>query len=500
VAGLFVAVYVYLTRPPASESGPTVAEASEAQVKQFCARCHAFPPPETFPKFAWKREVQQGYDFYKESGLSLDPPTQAGVLRYYQNRAPENLPLLKPEPSRRPSPVRFQAKGYKLPHQPPSPTVSNVNLVHLFDKRKLDVLACDMRGGWVMALRPYTKPPATVVLGRVAHPAHAELVDLDGDGSKDILVADLGSFQPTDDRLGKVVLLKDQGGGKYTPITLLKGVGRVADVQAADFRHCGKKDLVVAEFGWHKTGSILYLENQTTNWARPKFVKRVLDRRHGAIHVPVADLNGDGRPDFVALISQEHETIVAFLNQGNGHFRKKTIHTAKHPAYGSSGIQLVDLNDDGKIDVLYTNGDTLDSFELKPYHSIQWLENRGKFPFTHHHLTNMYGVHRAVAADFRGVGRKDIVAVSMLPKGTFLRERRELQPDAVILLEQTSPGKFVRHSLQKGTCDHVTCAVGDIFGSGRLDLVVGTFVLGERTPEQHASFTIWKNQGLRRPR
>ena len=63
--------------------------------------------------------------------------------------------------------------------------------------------------------------------------------------------------------------------------------------------------------------------------------------------MPVGDLNKDGRPDFVALISQEHETVVAFLNEGNGRFRKETIYTAPHPAFGSSGIQLIDLDGQG---------------------------------------------------------------------------------------------------------------------------------------------------------
>src|SRR5262249_28775923 len=151
------------------------------------------------------------------------------------------------------------------------------------------------------------------VLGEVPHPAHAEVVDLDGDGVKDILVADLGNFHPTNARVGRVVWLRGSRDGTFTPITLLEGVGRVADVRAADFRGTGKLDLIVAVFGWRTTGAILYLENQTTDWAHPHFVPRVLDERHGAIHVPVVDLNRDGKMDFVALISQEHETVVASL-------------------------------------------------------------------------------------------------------------------------------------------------------------------------------------------
>jgi len=266
----------------------------------------------------------------------------------------------------------------------------------------------------------------------------------------------------------------------------------VADVQAADFNGDGKIDLIVAAFGWRETGEIIYLENQTTDWDHPKFVPHVVDDRHGTIHVPVTDLNGDGKPDFVALISQEHETIVAFLNDGKGNFRKETIYTAPHPGYGSSGIQLVDMNGDGRLDILYTNGDVLDKpYLLKPYHSIQWLENPGpdKFPWIHHPLTPLYGVHRAVAADVDGDGKTDVIAVSFLPRIHF-PERSERKLDSIIVLRQTEKGQFERHTLETGDCDYVSCAAGDLYGTGRPDLVVGHF----DSPKGEL-LSIWKNLG-----
>jgi hypothetical protein len=232
------------------------------------------------------------------------------------------------------------------------------------------------------------------------------------------------------------------------------------------------------------------LENQTTDWKAPHFVPRVLDDRHGAIHVPVADIDGDGKLDFVALISQEHETVVAFVNQGDGSFRKETIYTAPHPAYGSSGIQLADLHGNGKFDVLYTNGDSLDPpFLLKPYHGVHVLENRGHFPFEHRQLTSMYGVMRAVAADFTGRGKKDIIAVSLLSAGQF-SQRKQLQLDSVILLEQTGPSEYARHSLERAACDHFTCAVGDIYDTGITNLVTGSFCFDDGTKLDQA-ITIW---------
>src|SRR5262249_43004035 len=176
--------------------------------------------------------------------------------------------------------------------------------------------------------------------------------------------------------------------------------------------------------------------------------------------------------DFVALISQEHETVVAFLNEGDFRFRPEVIYTGPHPAVGSSGIQLVDLDGDGDLDVLYTAGDSVDNNLIRPEHGVIWLENRGGFPFVAHRLTTMYGVHRARAADFTGHGRKDVVAVSFLPRRVFPR-----QDDiaSVVLLEQVGPGRFVRHCLERGSCDHVTCVAGDIFGTGRTDFVTGNF-------------------------
>src|SRR5207248_4484511 len=122
-------------------------------------------------------------------------------------------------------------------------------------------------------------------------------------------------------------------------------------------------------------------------------------------------------------------------------------------------------------------GDVLGApYLLKPYHGVQWLENKGTFPFEHHPLTPLYGAMRAVAADFTGDGKPDIVAVSYLPAEEF-PQRRAQQLDSVILLEQTAPGQFTRHALETGTCDHVTCAVGAWNGDGKMHLVTGNLTL-----------------------
>jgi hypothetical protein len=478
--------------PPELALTPVPREATAEEVHQLCGVCHAYPPPDSFPRSAWRKEVKQGYDFFhEEPSYQFDYQPLESVLRYYEKRAPESFPpLLREAPSASLS-ARFERGIYPTPEATLPPGIAHVNLVKLFHKDKLDVLLCDAVGNQILALSPYESPPVWRILAQGLCCAHAEVVDLDGDGIKDLVLACLGNFYATDDRVGSVVWLKGKPDGSFTPFTLLDGIGRVADVRAADFRGNGKLDLIVAEFGWHKSGGILLLENQTTDWKQPKFVSRVLDNRHGTTHVPVADLNGDGKPDFVAVISQEFETIVAFLNEGGGRFHKETIYTAPHPAFGSNGIQLVDMNGDGRLDVLYSNGDTLDQpYLLKPYHGVTWLENQGRYPFAPHRLADCYGAGSPVAADFDGNGLMDVAFVTFLP-GEAFPERAEKKLDAVVLLEQVTPGNFVRHTLETTSCDHLTCAAANLEGKGKPDLVVGNYF---RAGRPRPAVTIWRNK------
>jgi cytochrome c5 len=453
-------------------------EATHEQVLATCGTCHAYPPPDIFSKADWPEEVKRGFDFLHQAQTkSKEPvPSFASVVAYYQSRAPEALPILEKPPEPPPFEVTFESKGYREASINASSSISNAQFMHLSDPVKFDVVACDMRHGLVLRLKPYeANPKLEVLTNLISHPAHSEPVDLDRDGVMDLLVSNLGTPIPSEQRLGSVVWLRGSADGTFGLVTLADGLGRVADARAADFDGDGDLDLVVAVFGRLTLGEVIYLENQTTDPARPTFVRTVIDPRHGAIHVPVADLNGDGRPDFVALISQEHESVVAFLNTGSGKFEPHLIFAAPHPAFGSSGIELVDLDKDGDLDVLMTNGDVLDKDLLRPYHGIRWLENQGGYPFKEHPLTSLYGAHRAVAADFDGDGDLDIAATTFLPPPFYEPLRKKMKLDSVLILEQTSPGTFVRHSLESVTCDHATCDTADFDGDGKPDLVIGNF-------------------------
>lgn len=468
-------------------------------VAAFCGDCHGSPSPAAFPKVAWDEEVQRGYDFYFKSGRSdLSPPDFDEVVAWFKSQAPAEIVIPRLREAEAPAKLRFRTSTISATPEglDQQPVASFVRFCALAPGEASVLLWCNMRNGELRTVDPRLPHAASQLLGAASNPVHAEPCDLDGDGRLDLVIADLGQFTPSDHADGKVVWLKRTLDGGWQSIVLQSGLGRVTDVEPGDFDADGDLDLVVAEFGWLKTGRILLLENLGNASLRnagapPEFRMLVLDPRHGTIHVLPIDLNGDGRLDFVALISQEHETVVAFLNDGAGGFRRETIFSANEPSFGSTGIQLVDIDRDGDLDVLYTNGDSFDSFYLKPFHSIHWLENRGAFPYADHRLSDMPGVHRALACDLDGDGDLDIVACSLLPDRMHDREAQE-DFDSVLWLEQVPAGSFIRHSLERGVCKHPALEVGDFDDDGDIDLAVGTF--GYSAQARQPALTVWWNE------
>jgi len=464
-------------------------EGARAEVVTFCGDCHAVPQAASFPRVAWYEEVQRGFDFYAASGRrDLTVPGFQTVVNFFQKVAPEEITLAPLPEESTPSPVTFETTRAFLGEAPDNVFVSALQW-STPPGGTPELFVCDMRMNRLAIARPDPKETVLQPVATVLSPAHATPVDLDGDGQLDLVVSELGRFPPEDHSEGRVSWLRRTSDRQFETIVLQAGMGRVADVQPADFDGDGDLDLLVAEFGWHTTGSIALLENRAGPGERPHFELRKIDSRHGTIHVPVADLNGDGRPDFVAAISQEHETVEIFINDGAGGFDRQKIFDAHDPSFGTSGIQLVDLDQDGDLDVIHTNGDTFDSFYLKPNHGIRWLENRGDGTFDRRELTPMAGVHRALAGDLDGDGDLDIVACALFPR--VLKGVPPASGFASILwLEQTAPGEFVRHTIERESCRHASLALGDFDGDGRLDIAVAGF--GE-TPKEPA-LTIWWNR------
>ncbi|GAA5507811.1 VCBS repeat-containing protein [Novipirellula caenicola] len=464
------------------------------KVETFCGDCHSMSPPESSTIEEWIDEVDQGFMLYQTSGRTdLEVPDRDQVVKFFQYQAPEKLILTHGIAGYPQSPVRFERVDADYADNRP-PGITHIQWMDLGIKSTPALVYCDIGTGAVKAHWPSESDRPTVRLGTVLQPVHVAPCDLDQDGMVDLVIADIGEFNANESDLGQIVWLHrksessaasatetesasedapDQA--KFEKTVLLDGLSRLADVRPADFDGDGDIDLLVAAFGWRTTGKIFLMRNDNRfDDGVPQFTVETVDDRHGPIHVPPVDLNHDGHLDFIALFGQEHERVEAFLNDGEGNFSSELLWAAPNPAYGSSGIQLADLDGDGDVDVLYTNGDSFDR-GAKPHHSVQWLENEGTYPWKHHPLIHMPGAMAAEAGDFDGDGDLDVIATSLLV-GASRKQVDAVDSSSIVLLLQTAKGEFEPTKVEAKSHQHLALETADFDGNGKLDVAVGNFL------------------------
>ncbi len=370
-------------------------------------------------------------------------------------------------PTRRGSPIPFlESSPLGLPAGEEGPRIGYLTIADLDMDGRRDLLVCDMltnRIGWIHQAAD-DEFRETTIPHEVMAPAHVEPNDIDGDGDLDLLVASMGMVFPNNDRIGSVIILENDGRQGFTPHVAAERIARVTDLRGADLDGDGDTDLVAGQFGYDD-GEIRWLRNEG-DWT---FRSHIILRLSGAIHTPLADIDADGDPDIVALVSQEWEETYVFENDGRAGFTPHLVYGSANEDFGSSGIDLVDLDADGDLDVLYTNGDAFDYMppRPRPWHGLQWLENKGGLEFEYHRIGDFPGASVARAADFDGDGDLDILACS----GYNLWE----EPDAQSLVWFENDGElgFTLRDLANAPTHLIAMEVGDLDGDGWPDAVTG---------------------------
>lgn len=494
---------------------------TESQVRAACTSCHVFAPPEILPKAAWIHALRSMYRLAEAQGVEM-PITFVQAGAWYLENAPERLPPAPGRTDAGPGKLTWDVRswspgGVSAPEGvgeapgtdgPGNPAVTHLRTARLLGGAGEDLLVSDAANDRVYAVQPYLPGSPARMLGEVPQPARLEVVDLDGDGRLDLVVAALGQLRPTNDPVGSVVWLRQLADGTFHRVVLADGLGRVADVRAVDLNGNGRLDLLVAAFGWVENGRLLWLENLGSGSdGTPTFQEHILDPRAGFTDVRTADLDGDGRLEVVALVTQAAQQVMVYRPELGSPgaplvFRPEVAYAAPHPDWGFSGLEVVDFTGDGSPDILVTNGDGLDITVAKPHHGVGLLENGGDGGFHYHHLTHMYGAHRAEPVDLNGNGLLDLVVAAYMPPALSLGSP---QPsEALLWLERTGPTTLVRRVLDPGAPTHMSLTAGDVTGDGLPDLAAGWMDLGVadtaqafQGPSMDRWVTLWLNEGER---
>lgn len=472
-------------------AAPKTVEEVLVLVNQYCSACHKVPSPNVLPKDSWPRVVSLMADLaYTRFGREfISAEHVRDITAFYYGSSPEKLPVLPYLEVSNP-PLEFALTA--LEDKARLPLILNVNAVDFGRGKGTEFLVSDGGSSQLNLLKRSAQGWSETPLAEITIPASTQVVDYDGDGLLDIVVADLGVYPLTTELAGKIILLRQQASGKFAREILFGGLGRTSDVRVLDLDQDGDKDIAVAVFGG-ATGEIFWMENLGSG----KHRKHLLFELSGALNVSAGDINGDGKVDLVSLIAQEHEMIMGFINQGNGNFKREILARAPHPMFGSTAMVLIDLDGDQDLDIVFTNGDAFDTqVDPKPYHGVQWLENLGNLKFQFHNIGRFYGAASVAVGDLDLDGDLDLVV------GSWVNYWDDPKRHSMVWYENNGRQEFTPHPIADAPAGIVTIALEDVTGDGRPDIVAGSFrmdlfdkVLAQEKEQEQAGQPSNQNQG-----
>jgi len=283
-------------------------------------------------------------------------------------------------------------------------------------------------------------------------------------------IALLGIMDPNDAPAGEITSLSLRDRAIHTFIDSLKRPDCFAKI---DLNNDHLDDYIICNFG-NYTGSISIYEQNASG----RFTKKIVSKLPGARRVITGDFNHDGLKDFIALLTQGNEQITLFSNKGNMTFESKIL-LRFPPVYGSSFLDTADFNHDGKMDLLYSNGDNADySSILKPYHGVRIFLNKGDDKFSESWFGPMPGASKAIARDFDNDGDVDIAAISFFPDF-------KNQPETGFVFFENKNNTFIPYCSPLAKSGRwLVMNVSDFDKDGDLDIILGALAFPTKDNKQ----------------
>lgn len=482
-----VVVSTLLFRLPAQDdrngSGPAPASRAEARLEEpivaegrelartACGTCHVLPAPEIASREQWAFEILpdkrvwvglDGFDFAGHPGGDLlaespvfperpvvSPEEWSAICNYYLSAAPADGGVRTPSNSQSETLSGFEVIRLPAEAQPQNTFVSIDSQMGVFYVGNARESSLDVYAGTGQRLisRGFGSPPSATIVQTNA-----------------LILSLIGNSDLSDESNGGLVRMPKPGPGGGQLRVLDDQLRRPMDLAMADLNADGREDIIVAERGGY-LGLLSWMENKGNGYQVHPLLKRA-----GAVAVEVGDVNGDSKPDIVAVTRHGFEALEMFLNQGDGRFERSTIAT-KHPRWWFSDLCLADVNGDGILDLVTANGGVdrfgTDAVPLMADHGITVWMGDGSRGFQEQRIHHLNRARRVVAADFDGDGDIDVAAVG------YSHQPGAEEREGFVLLRNLGEMGFRPFNLvQGGDAFWSDLDAGDLDGDGDVDLVL----------------------------
>lgn len=445
----------------------------EELAKAYCASCHKFVPPSALDKQTWQSGIfpamgprmgiysHKGVEYESSKGLPntegiwpdermVDEDQWQAIIEYYIGNAPVTT-----APQQRAESYTLDLSLFTSQTIASNSVSPIISLIKVKETGGFFIYDANSKG-----LASMNGHGETEYFTNIPNPV-SSIVPY----KKGYLITNIGSLMPSDVWKGQINYATINKGVVTLNKQIRDKVERPVKIILADLNGDKVDDIVVCGYGNNK-GDFYWLDGLSST-------KNSIKNIPGAISTQAVDYDKDGDMDLFTLFAQGTEQIVYFENDGKGNFKETTIKEFI-PVQGSTSIQIVDLNKDGKLDILYTSGDNADhSVIFKNYHGVYIFLGNGTMQFEQSYFYPMNGAFKALTSDFDGDGDLDIAAIS------FFADYVKQPYEGFLYFEQTSTMKFkvsTNPDTYKGRW--LTMDVGDIDKDGDDDIVLGNFSVG----------------------
>jgi hypothetical protein len=443
--------------------------------ENYCGSCHLFPEPNLLDKKTWREgvlpemavrmgmaepdlsifEPEEYQRILEQGGLPVRPLLNRKdwekILDYYEKNAPEQVPSSSTNLAINVDSSLFHSEIlWQTPGQSP-----NFSLLKYLPNQQ--TLFAGQREGKI-----YSFSERLINLqDSLFVPSTPSDIDEMENGQLELLL--MGKMDPNDWFNGQWIEIKKEQKKWKLLKQWQRELNRPVQFSAADFNADGQKDWLICEFG-HYLGKLAWYEKNAGTGMKI----HMLLSTSGTRVAQIVDLDQDGDQDIVALLTQGDEQIIWFNNQGKGEFER--IQVARFPpVYGSSYLEVKDIDRDGHIDLIHSCGDNYDySYSLKSYHGVRIFLNQGQEKFKESKFLPLHGAGKVLVEDFDQDGLQDIACTAYFPD----YQQKPLR--GFVLYRNAGNLNFKANTFPK--CDMANWLLmdkGDFDQDGDIDLVLG---------------------------